>query len=95
MLREEMAAAGPAPLAIALRRLVVGSDLLRALCDTDRFGLSERECVDRRCRPVPARLAMAIAHGGGLAGDCQLYGTAEAAAVVRPCLGRRCGLAVE
>jgi hypothetical protein len=41
------------------------------------------------------QIAVAIAHGGGLAGDRQLHGTTEAAAVVGSGLGRRCGLAVE
>src|SRR5205085_1306616 len=45
-------------------------------------GIPQAESVDRTGRPMPARVAVAIAHGGGLAAHRELDGAAEAAALV-------------
>src|SRR6185295_282041 len=82
VLGEEMPAALLAPLAIAPRRLVVGADALGPARDPQRFGLPEREGVDRSRRPGAAGFAVAIAHRRGRARDGEVDGAAEAAPFV-------------
>src|SRR5204863_3633021 len=59
--RQQMAAAGLAPLPVAPLVLVVLADLVFSLGHLDRFGLPERECVDRARGPAPARGTVAVA----------------------------------
>jgi hypothetical protein len=73
MIGHEMAAAFLAPLAKTPRRLVEGANVFRTLRNLDGLGLPQRKSVDRTCRPMAARLAMAIAHRGRLAGDRELH----------------------
>src|SRR5258706_14245310 len=82
MLREDMAAAGIAPLARDLVRLAERADLVLALGYAHCFGLPQRECVDGAGRPATARLAMAITHRGGLAFHRELHRSAEATSLV-------------
>src|SRR3954447_9223871 len=82
MLGKEMAAAALAPLAMAPRRLVERADVLRTERDAHRIGLPEGECIHRPGGPGAAGLAVAIAHGGGLAGYGKVHGAAEAAPLV-------------
>src|SRR6185436_18348973 len=87
MVGEEVAAALPAPLAPAVRRLVVLADTRGTFRDLDGGRLPQRESIDRAGRPTPAGLTMAVAHACGLAGDAELHGSAGAFAFVRLLLG--------
>lgn len=51
MLGKDMAAAGFAPLAIALRRFVIRGDIFFAPRNLDAFRLPQSEGVDGTCRP--------------------------------------------
>jgi hypothetical protein len=72
-----------APFAIALRRLVVGADVVRSPGDLHGLGFSQGEGIDGTCRPVPTRLAMAIAHPDRLTADRELNRATKTAALVR------------
>src|SRR5580765_2260676 len=91
MLGEEVAAAALAPLAIAPGGLGVGPDAIGAARDSERFGLPQREGVDRPCRPGAAGLAVAVAHGGGLPGYGKVHRAAEAAPLIALCVERMIG----
>src|SRR5687768_6272481 len=82
MLRQQVPAAGLAPLANAARRLAVAADVLGAGGDLHGAGAPQRKGIDGAGRPMAARLAMAIAHRHGLAGDDERNGAAKAAAFV-------------
>src|SRR5512139_3951504 len=71
-----------APLARAPRGLVVGPDLIGAAQHLERFGRPKREAVDRSGRPAPARLAVAVAHGGWRARDAKRHSSTEAGSQV-------------
>src|SRR5262249_48341207 len=77
----EMAAAGLARLAMARRVLAVGEDPVGALRYLHALGLPQGESVDRRGRPGPAGIAMAVAHRDGLASDFEMDRAAEAASL--------------
>src|SRR5262245_54473837 len=82
MLGEDVAAARPAPFAKRAWRLVPDADIVGTARDAHRLRPPQREGIDRRGRPVPARFAMAVAHGGRLAAHGQMDRAAEAAALV-------------
>src|SRR6185369_8931374 len=82
MLGEEVPAALLAPLAIAPRRLVESADAVGPARDPHRFGLPEREGVDRPRRPGAAGVAVAVAHRRRRARDGEVDGAAEAAPFV-------------
>src|SRR5438477_1384180 len=73
-----MAAAGLAPLPVAPLVLVVLADLVFSLGHLDRFGLPERECVDRAGGPAPARGAVAVAGALRIPRDFNRHGAAVA-----------------
>src|SRR5882672_6025261 len=75
---QQMAAAGLAPLPVALLVRVVLADLVFSLRHLDRLGLPERECVDRAGGPAPAGGAVAVAGALRIARDRDLDGTAVA-----------------
>src|SRR4030095_14562711 len=76
--RQEMAAAGLAPLPIALLVRVVLADLVFSLGHLDRLGLPERECVDGAGGPAPTGSAMAVASALRIARDDNRDSAAEA-----------------
>src|SRR5262245_7099184 len=78
MSRQQMAAAGLAPLAIAPLGLVVLADLVFPLGHRDGLGFPERERVDRTGGPAPTGGAMAIAGGHRIAADLDGHSTAQA-----------------
>src|SRR5206468_1534778 len=82
MLGKNVAAAGLAPLAVALRRLFIGADVFCAGGDAQRVRLPKRECVDRSCGPMSTRVAMAIAHRDRFSADRELDRPAKARTVV-------------
>src|SRR5687767_1107244 len=76
--RQQMAPAELAPLPIGPLVRVVLADLVLSLGHLDRFGLPQRECVDRTGGPAPTGSAMAIARPLGIARDDDLDGAAVA-----------------
>src|SRR4051794_25271624 len=79
---QQMAAAGLAPLPVALLVRVVLADLVFSLGHLDRLGLPERESVDRAGGPAPTRVAMAVAGGLGIPRYFNRDGAAVALAFV-------------
>src|SRR5438874_3969843 len=77
MLAENVAAAGLAQFAVALRRFGVRADVSRAGGDLHCVGRPKRECAYRSCGPMSTRLAMAIANCDRLAADRELDRSAE------------------
>src|ERR1700733_1767352 len=82
MLREDVAAAGLAPLAIALRRLTARSNIFFTPRNLHAFRLPQGEGVYRCSRPVTAGIAMAITHTCGLAGHRELDSPTETTSIV-------------
>ena len=78
MVGKDVTAAGFTPLAITIRSLVVGADIVRTLCDFYRVGLPQAKAVDRARRPVTARTAMTVSHRGWVSSDRELDCTTKA-----------------
>ena len=78
--RHHVSAAGSAELAMVLLGLVVGADLIGPLCHLHVFRLPEREGIDGRRGPRPARLTVAIPHRLRLPGHLYFDGAAKACA---------------
>src|SRR5258706_12800805 len=72
-----MAAALRAPLAIADGRLVIGADARRAVRHFESLGFPQREGIDRAGRPVPAGIAVAVAHRYRFARDLEPHFAAK------------------
>lgn len=86
MLGEKVAATCLAPLAKALWRFVIRSNVVRSAGDMQRFGFPQGEGVDRPGRPAPARLTMAIPNACGRPRDGELDRATKAAAFKCVCL---------
>src|SRR5258706_665143 len=82
MLAEDMSAARLAPLAGTIRGLVIRADVVRAASDAQGVRLPQCESVHGARRPMPARVAMAIAHRGWLASHDELDGSTKARSLV-------------
>jgi hypothetical protein len=82
MLAENVAAACLAPFAMTVRRFVVTPNVFCPLGDLHRLWFPQGEGIDRPCRPVPARLAMAVTHGFRLTVHGEPDCTAKTAAFV-------------
>jgi len=77
-----MAAAGFAPLAIALRRFVIRADVLCTPRNLHAFRLPQGEGIDGTGRPMAARTAMTIAHACRLAGHGEPDRATETTSIV-------------
>jgi hypothetical protein len=83
MLAENVAAACLAPFAMTVRCFVVTPDVFRPLGDLHRLWFPQRESIDWSCRPMAARLAVAITHRFRFAAYREPHRAAKTAAVVR------------
>ena len=81
MFGKDMASAGFAPFAIALRRFVIRADILFTLGNLHTFRLPQGEGIDGTSRPVAARAAVTIAHTYWLTCQCELDRTTETTAI--------------
>ena len=82
MLRKDVAASCLAPLAIALRRLVKGPNIVFPLRNFHVFRLPQSEGINGSRRPMAARIAMTIAHADRRTGHGELDRPTETTSIV-------------
>ncbi len=77
MIREEMPAAGLAPLSQTPVSSMIDADIFFSLGDFQFIGRPQRERIDRSSRPFPARTTMAVANCRRFTSYRKLNGTTE------------------